>query len=249
MKRIGITETFDPCFVPDWETKLLKANIVISKELNDEMIEKLLVVQDRVIFHHTVTGQGGTILEPNVQTPEHEFEQFKKLLDRGFDYRHYVLRLDPIILWSAETQANIQKVLSMWATVVQERQTFMRCRVSVVDLYPHVKQRLDAAGYKVFYDTFTAPDAVFRRVDALLAPYYHTFTFEACAEPKLLPYNILECGCASYKDLGILGVDDKDYGQPEKKQRAECKCLAKKQILNVKPRRCPHGCLYCFWKD
>jgi len=175
MKRIGITETFDPCFVPDWETKLLDANIVISKELNDEMIEKLLVVQ--------------------------------------------------------------------------ERQAFMRCRVSVVDLYPHVKQRLTAVGYKVFYDNFTAPDAVFRRVDALLAPYYHTFTFEACADPKLLPYNILECGCASYKDLGILGVDDKEYGQPEKKQRAECKCLAKKQILDVKPRRCPHGCLYCFWKD
>jgi hypothetical protein len=71
MRKIGITETYDPCFVPDWETKLLDANIVISKELNDEMIEKLLVTQDRVICHHTVTGQGGTVLEPNVKTPEH----------------------------------------------------------------------------------------------------------------------------------------------------------------------------------
>ena len=151
MKKIGITETYDPCFVPDWETKLLEANIVISKELNDEMIEKLLLVQDRVIFHHTVTGQGGTILEPNVQTPEHEFAQFRKLLSRGFPLTHYVLRLDPIIMWSKETQDNIIKVLELWKPVVEECRNQIRCRVSVVDLYPHVKERLAAAGYKVFY--------------------------------------------------------------------------------------------------
>ena len=96
MKQVGITETYDPCFVIDWETKLLDANIVISKELSDEMIEKLLVVGDRVIFHHTVTGQGNTVLEPNVRVPEYEFEQFRKLIARGFPYTHYVLRLDPI---------------------------------------------------------------------------------------------------------------------------------------------------------
>ena len=78
MKQIGITETYDPCFVSDWETKLQDVNIIISKELSDEMIEKLLIVQDKVIFHHTVTGQGGTILEPCLKTPQFEFEQFKK---------------------------------------------------------------------------------------------------------------------------------------------------------------------------
>ena len=236
---------------PGWETKLLEANIVISKELNDEMIEKLLLVQDRVIFHHTVTGQGGTILEPNVQTPEHEFAQFRKLLSRGFPLTHYVLRLDPIILWSKETQDNIIKVLELWKPVVEEYQRYIRCRVSVVDLYPHVKERLAAAGYKVFYDTFTAPDAVFRRIDTIFCPYYHTFQFECCAEPKLFPYNFESRGCASDKDLALLGIDfnvRQEYGAPDKKQRGDCKCLAKKQILGTKPGRCPHGCLYCFWK-
>lgn len=33
------------------------------------------------------------------------------------------------------------------------------------------------------------------------------------------------------------------------KQRDDCKCLAKRQILGPMPRRCPHGCLYCFWQD
>ena len=53
MKYVGITETYDPCFVPDWETKLLEANVVISKELSDEMVEKLLIVQDRVNYPRT----------------------------------------------------------------------------------------------------------------------------------------------------------------------------------------------------
>lgn len=66
MNYIGITETSDPCFHTDWETRLLAANIIISKELSFEMTENLLIVQDRVIFHHTVTGQGGTVLEPGV---------------------------------------------------------------------------------------------------------------------------------------------------------------------------------------
>ena len=48
MNYIGITETSDPCFHPDWETRLLAANIIISKELSFEMTEKLLIVQDRV---------------------------------------------------------------------------------------------------------------------------------------------------------------------------------------------------------
>ena len=31
MKQIGITETYDPCFISDWETKLQDVNIIISK--------------------------------------------------------------------------------------------------------------------------------------------------------------------------------------------------------------------------
>lgn len=113
MKFIGITETYDPCFVPDWETRLLESNIIISKELSDEMIEKLLVTQDRVIFHHTVTGMGGSELEPNVKPVMQEFEQFMKLISSGFDISHYVLRLDPMMPFSPEHMIRIRCVLSI----------------------------------------------------------------------------------------------------------------------------------------
>lgn len=248
MKQIGITETFDPCFIQDWETRLLEANVIISKELSDEMVEKLCIVQDRVIFHHTVTGQGGSVLEPGVETPETEFIQFTKLIEGGFPLSHYVLRLDPIILLDAETQSRVVKVLDLWKTWLVETNNSIRCRVSIVDLYPHVKERLAAAGITPFYGTFTAPRAVFRRATDILAPYSGLFRFESCAERDFQAMFIRRLGCASEEDLKILGVNLSDYGPPAKKQRGECMCLAKKQILGVKPGRCAHGCLYCFWK-
>lgn len=37
---VGITETYDPCFVKDFESMLTQpVNIVITKELTDELID------------------------------------------------------------------------------------------------------------------------------------------------------------------------------------------------------------------
>lgn len=249
MKYVGITETYDPCFVPDWETKLLEANVVISKELSDEMVEKLLIVQNRVIFHHTVTGQGGSVLEPNVKTPEHEFEQFKKLAERGFDTTHYVLRLDPIVLLNAECQDNIYKVLNMWSDYAKEHGIVLRCRVSVVDLYPHAVTRMRNKGVALLWKSFKAPKSVFKRTEYILGKYTEWFHFESCAETDLNADFIDKRGCVSYKDLRLLNIKDAQYIAPLTKQRENCMCLAKRQILGIRPRRCPHGCLYCFWED
>lgn len=249
MNYIGITETSDPCFHPDWETRLLAANIIISKELSFEMTEKLLVVQDRVIFHHTVTGQGGTVLEPGVALPEYEFKKFVTLVERGFPLSHYVLRLDPVILFDKDCQDNVVKVLDLWHDYLKDKGEKVRCRVSVVDLYPHVLERLDADGrIKPLWRTFKAPPAVFRRLEKILGGYTDTFSFECCAEQNLNADYIEHCGCASMKDIQILGQATGEYENPDTPQRKGCMCIAKKQILRGKPGRCAHKCLYCFWR-
>lgn len=249
MKQIGITETFDPCFVPDWEVKLLEANIIISKELSDEMIEKLLIVKDRVIFHHTVTGQGNKILEPNVQSPKKEFEQFKKLIERGFPISHYVLRVDPIMPFNDNILNNTINVFRLWESYLKEHNLRIRCRISMIDMYDHVRQRIqDATTIDIPWNTFTAPKEYFKKVENELVKFKDVFVFESCAEQGFSTNLVTQIGCASYADLAILNVDISEYGQPENKQRGDCMCLAKKQILRVKPSRCGHKCLYCFWK-
>ena len=121
------------------------------------MIEKLLIVQNKVIFHHTITGQGGTVLEPNVKPPQFEFEQFKKLYERGFDLSHYVLRIDPIILFNPECMDNVKFTLNLWEEFCKKNNVILRCRVSIIDLYNHVLARLKAANVVLGWESFTAP--------------------------------------------------------------------------------------------
>lgn len=250
MKYFGITETYDPCFVANWETRLLEANVIISKELSDEMIEKLLIVQDRVIFHHTVTGQGGSVLEPNVKDTQHEFNQFVKLFERGFDITHYVLRIDPMIMINPDSMTRIFTVLTLWRDFVRTHNLpKLRVRVSIIDLYEHSIKRMQSAGVELAWTSFTAPQIVFDKAAEILQEYFDVFIFECCAEQKFKNNFIERCGCVSFKDLEILKLDKSEYGAPTSKQRQSCMCLAKKQILGVKPGRCQHQCLYCFWYD
>lgn len=66
--------------------------------------------------------------------------------------------------------------------------------------------------------------------------------FESCAE------NIGErIGCISKRDFDILSLpfDNVTGGF----QRKGCLCVAgKTELLNNK-KRCPSGCIYCYWHD
>lgn len=251
---IGVTETYDPFYVEGWEQRLLDANIIITKHLSDGMIDTLIKNKDRIILHHTVTGQGGTILEPNVPSIEDQHHMMEVLMMKGFPRSHYVLRLDPIIPINKDTITNVIRVLDLWSIHVKTiQETYpnykMRCRVSIIDLYPHVLSRFDGSGVRLHWRSFHAPENVFKFVEDLLRDYYDYFHFECCAEYGFSDGFIKKVGCASHSDIMLLGLNMLDYKSPDHLPRAGCCCLSKKNILGVKPGRCPHKCLYCYWKD
>lgn len=246
---VGITETYDPCYVKDFESMLTQpVNIVITKELTDELIDICVRNKNKVILHHTVTGHGGTIVEPNVKSVEHEFNQFKKLIDLGF--YNYVLRVDPFIPYTSDLLMKSFTVLDMWHDFMKENfpKLKLRTRISVIDSYPHVIKRFEECGIKA-WERFKAPLEVFGKISEMLVPYTDTLSFEACAESDFSHNAVHIRGCASQLDLAWLGYTSDDAEEPEKKQRSTCNCIAKKQILKVKPGRCPHQCVYCYWKN
>lgn len=248
MIQIGTTETYDPAFVMDWDKKLLDTNIIITKRLDDDMIKKLVYNERKVIVHHTITGQGGTYLEPNVETPEHEFLQFQKLISK-ISISQYVLRVDPIIPFGREYLDRVEKVLKMYYDFLETEPPFkIRCRVSVIDLYPHVIERFESEGHKVPWKSFHAPAELINHVGNLLGKYSKHLKFESCAEPLFNKFDYIEqIGCVSKRDFEVFGeVCEEEL--PKTPQRSHCLCLAKKNILGVKPSRCPHQCLYCYWK-
>lgn len=240
--RIGTTESGEIAYNLDAFDRLYKGNIIITKRLTDKLIEKLIEYKDKIILHLTVTGMGSTRIEPFVPTPQKTLENLHKLLDGGFPTSHIVLRIDPIV----PTRKGVETamgVLRLFKDV-----GIHRVRVSFLDNYKHVKERLKELNVELYDGNFHAP--LKERLKCLTAIKYCAEecgyeTVEACGEP-----GIDSIPCLSQKDIDILGLTDEIVLEGSAEQRKSCGCPANKsELLRVKPHRCDNKCVYCYWRD
>ena len=96
-QRIGVTESGEIAFNLEAFDRLYKGNLIITKRLTEKVIEKLVEHQDKIILHLTVTGMGGSRIEPFVPRAVDTHKMLVKLLEAGFPVSHVVLRVDPIV--------------------------------------------------------------------------------------------------------------------------------------------------------
>lgn len=244
--KIGITERGDASRDYSWVEKLNSVDgaILITKNVTDEFIEAVLPHKDKVILHATVTGYGHTALEQHVMHWQKSINQIQKLMARGFPSDHIVLRIDPIIPTS--------KGLVVFDDVFRGGYAIglRRFRISVIDMYPHVRQRFTENNLPLPYKgEFTASLEQFAALDKLvqnMRVLYSDARIECCAEPQLK--SPAKTGCISNYDLNILGLKA-EATEGEGHQRKGCLCLSCKTELLDNKHRCPNGCLYCYWRD
>lgn len=246
--KIGITEAGDAGIDLSWNDKLDKVDgaILITKEITDDMIE-LIKDKKNIIVHATITGHGGTILEPAVPEPKNAFNQAIKLVEAGFPQENIVIRVDPII--PTIDGVNIARDVIIYGIKLG----FWRFRVSVIDMYPHVRERFKKVGYPLPYgDGFAPSVGHLARVDKMLSEIWKEYgsegniNIESCAENLRAAKSR---GCVSDWDLTFMSLDlqgaNIDSLGP---QRKGCLCYSGKvELLNHKCQ-CPHKCLYCYWK-
>jgi hypothetical protein len=242
--KIGITEAGDAALDMSWKDALendafLDGAILVTKHVTDGFIEAVLCHRNAIV-HATLTGYGGSVLEPGVPPPEAQIAQIKKLIESGFDKRKLVVRIDPII----PTFEGVAKADRMYAAT---RDFAERYRVSIIDMYPHVRERFRKAGLPLVYGDMFSPFAwQSELVDDWIAGIEGKgVVIETCAEPMLK--HGTKTGCVSETDLGLLGLDAVPCG-PSGIQRKTCLCPSFKTELLQNRRRCGHGCLYCYWK-
>lgn len=245
--NIGITERGDASLDYSWMKKMhtVDGAILITKNVSSSFIDAVMQQSKPVIVHATCTGWGGTWLEPNVPAYMTQLNNIKSLLAAGFPKSRVVLRIDPII----PTDEGIAKACA----VIEEAKRMcllpgMRVRVSVLDEYPHVRDRLIAAGHGPFLNGyFQASYYAFSRIDEILSSY--KIDIETCAEPHLNHSLWFErLGCVSECDLKIMGLPVEESAvNPQ--NRKGCLCLSCKTELLANKHPCAHGCLYCYWKD
>lgn len=230
--KIGITERGDAAYNLKWIpwVKSGKPAILISK--NPEKLYSIVKQFDKpnIIVHCTITGNGGTEMEPNVLP-------FEKSLESYYDFVEYlgkdrvVLRIDPIIP-EEPYLVNSLSVLSSAKERLKENMT--RVRISFIDNYEHVKERMSNAGMKQFSFEFNAP--LKQRIEI----------WEKMEKPLLCgEKDMPTTGCLSEEDCKILGVEP-ETGKSG--QRNACGCLSNKHELLDTPEQCESACLFCYWK-
>lgn len=242
MGKYGITEAGDAGLDLSWEAKLQTVDmaVIISKHItlkNKPFLDALLRhKRGNIILHCTCTGYGGTVLEPNVPTVDDVAEAVAYLIYSGFLPDRIVLRTDPVI----PTPKGIATAERVWQRF--QNMGISRCRYSVLDMYPHVKERFVKAVGSVPFNGFRAPEYMLELVRQAVSRNKALYQFESCAEN--LPEPV---GCISKRDLELLGlpVDEATVGGY---QRRGCLCLAGKTELLTSKRQCPSKCLYCYWR-
>jgi DNA repair photolyase len=232
---IGITESGDAGLDFSWvdQVPLMDFSVLITKNLNDKFIKNVINQKEKIIVHATITGMGGSIVEPKVPKPEWSLNQLKKLINSGFPAEQIVLRVDPII--PTESGINLAVRVIKAASGLGIR----RCRISVLDLYKHVAIRFENAGIPV--PNYNVAES-YQKIIKALTPYMNEWEFEACAEN--VPFKL---GCISQKDADILNSKVTLIGN--KGQRRGCLCPRNKHELLTHRSQCPHGCLYCYWSS
>ncbi|MBO5435138.1 DUF1848 family protein [bacterium] len=249
--KIGITERGDAGINFSWYDKLptVDGAVIITKKMSDEFIDKMLTAVKPVALHCTCTGWGGTYLEPNVPDYKTQLDYLKKLLSKGFDVNRVIVRIDPII----PTTEGIERVCNVLNYIRNNDIPVRRIRFSIYDEYPHARQRLAAIGKTPFYpdNKFTAPANMMKAVaDALIQ--FTDFTFESCAEPAFVNMvksdNFIEKGCVNADVIKTLGLEITTPMLENMQNRHGCHCLSCKTELLTERKRCPNGCLYCYWK-
>ena len=251
----GITENGDASLNYEWLAKLdeMDGTILITKKLTEKFKLEVLSPEHwkhNLILHVSCTGYGGTVLEPNLDKYTDTIQSIRDLLDGGFPSDSIVLRIDPII----PTEKGIKVFEDVVRYASEKIPEVKRVRVSVLDMYPHVRKRFQEAGLPCPYGNhyFQASPAMFRDLNIKIMELKREFpelSFESCCETKLPATTAT--GCVSAKDYEILGLTKPD--DDRKGQRTNCLCVgAKKDLLTFKYNETGYnhcyGCLYCYWQ-
>lgn len=241
--KIGITERGDAGIDLSWEKKIDQVDgvILITKNITKEFRNAAINSKEKAIVHATCTGYGGTVLEPNVPEYQEQIKAIKQLVKEGFPIEQIVLRVDPII----PTVEGLKIAAKVINRAREEVPGISRVRFSLIDMYPHVRERFQTQNVLLPYgDGFYPRKEDLQRTNKWLHKQkeMHPIHFEACAENV----DAEQIGCVSIRDLQILGLEMQQ--EIRGYQRKGCLCLRCKTELLTEKRQCPHQCLYCYWK-
>jgi hypothetical protein len=209
--------------------------------LHNQAAREALSRYDQVYCHLTVTGLGGTPLEPRITPWREVLAQLPGLVSFAGEARRITVRYDPIVHWYEGDQ--VQSNLPLAEPVLHEvsKAGIDTVRISFATLYGKVSRR---KGWH-WYDP--PPEERLHTAGQLAALARSLgITLYACSQHDLQQAGILPSRCIDGELFSALhphklpAAVGKDQGQ-----RAECGCTPSVDIGSYQ-MRCPNGCRYCY---
>lgn len=216
--------------------------VVIWTKYPDTVLVKLRPVlknYSQVYVHLTITGLGGTPIEPLVPPPEEVLAQIPALIDFLGDPRRLHVRPDPLVVLKrgrevlANTEAAAHIIARAASLGVKHFST------SFIELYPKVRRRLAKAGWGAVDLSPTEREWIFRELS--LVAREHGAVLYACCVPEMPSSRCIDGELlTALHPLGEACRLDKAKGQ-----RRLCGCTHAVD-LGWYSMTCPAGCLYCY---
>ena len=207
---------------------------------NEDGVRELLARYEQLAFQLTITGLGGSTLEPHVPPWVEIAAQLPALVAWAGDPRRVSVRFDPIVHWrdGESVRSNLPYAHAVFDAAAANG--VQSVRISIAQVYPKMRRR----GIK-WYEPAPAERAE-------IAAYLHELararglTLYACADPPLVEAGIQASACIDGALLAALHPrrlplpTHKDPGQ-----RPACGCTPSVDIGSYR-MKCPHACRYCY---
>jgi len=209
--------------------------------LNNAAAWEALSRYDQLYCHLTVTGLGGTALEPSIPPWREVITQLPELIAFAGDTRRVSVRYDPIVHWHEGNR--VRSNLPLAESILREvsRAGIATVRVSFATLYGKVSRR---KGWRWYDPSFEERLHIAGQLSALAGSL--GITLYACSQSDLQQAGIQPSRCIDGELLSALhplklpAALGKDSGQ-----RTECGCTPSVDIGSYQ-MRCPNGCRYCY---
>nr|MBC7245467.1 DUF1848 family protein [Chloroflexota bacterium] len=204
-------------------------------------VREALARYDQIFCHLTITGLGGSALEPGIAPWQEVIAQLPELIELTGDPRRVTVRYDPIVHWyeGQEVKSNLPFAEPILRAVSKIGITAVR--ISFATLYSKVRKR---RGWR-WYDPTPAQRLEITQQLVALA-HSLSLTLYACSQSDLCLAEALPSRCIDGELLSILhpyrlpAPMGKDAGQ-----RPDCGCTPSVDIGSYL-MRCPNGCRYCY---
>ena len=194
---------------------------------------------DQLFFHYTVTGMGGTIMEPGVVPPGKAMSRLEEIVNLVKDPRRVRFRFDPIVhlkLPDGSSYTNLDWFEKFAPKIKQVGITDIS--ISWMSVYRKVSARLKRAGIGVQDVNQNLSQQEYNLIMEISSRF--NFTIHGCCVPGMDRSKCID-GLLLSK---LHPTGEKCSLRKAKGQRTECGCNESWDIGWY--FKCIHGCRYCY---